>query len=80
MLPSKFSKTDNEEMLVRDVVDILNKKRTSSSNEDREVTRIVLLGVRLNNDIPLSRVICELAGSNPRFVVRTQTPDWITMT
>ena len=43
-----------------------------------EVTRIMLYGVRLDDDIPLGRVVPELAGSSPRFFATTQTPQWLT--
>uniref|UniRef100_A0AAV1TJU9 Uncharacterized protein n=1 Tax=Peronospora matthiolae TaxID=2874970 RepID=A0AAV1TJU9_9STRA len=68
---SDFCEMDNEEIVVRDLVDILNRK-LESSDKDREVTRIMLHGMRLDNDLALSRVVPELAGSSPRFIATTQ--------
>uniref|UniRef100_A0AAV1TI60 Uncharacterized protein n=1 Tax=Peronospora matthiolae TaxID=2874970 RepID=A0AAV1TI60_9STRA len=72
---SDFNEKDSEEILVRDVIQILNKKLESASSGTKldEVTRIMLHGVRLSNDIPLNRFIPGLSGSSPRFVATTHT-------
>lgn len=72
---SDFCEMEMEEICVRDVVAIVNKKVQSTMSKGkmwREVNHLMLHGVRVNNNYPLEHIIPELAGSSPRLVATAQ--------
>ncbi|CAI5739944.1 unnamed protein product [Peronospora destructor] len=72
---SDFREKKTEEIRVRDVIAIVNRRvqeKSSNGNILREVNHLMLHGVRVNNNYPLDHIIPELAGSSPRLVATAQ--------
>lgn len=72
---SDFREKKVEQLVVRDVIAIVNKKvQEDSSNRNilREVGHLMLHGVRVNNNYLQEYLIPELVGSSPRLVATTQ--------